>query len=293
MALVKRIAYNKSFNLHRVFSIVYLGLVFHAIILVKTTYWLQPIGMITALLMVGGTISAVISLVGAIGKSNKHAVTVKNISHFNHSDVLKIDVSIEDKWPGHRAGQFAFVQFTDTKESHPFTISSTWQDDGELSFIIKALGDHTSSIINTVEVGQSLTVEGPYGQFDFESQHNQQVWVAGGIGITPFIARMKYLSLTKEFSQPVTLFYCVKSSDSKMIEYVKSCATAANVHLEVLVEDNNQRLDLETIKSHVSDWQSSDYWFCGPTQFGKTLKSSLTNAGVDRKALHQELFEMR
>ena len=39
-----------------------------------------------------------------------------------------------------------------------------------------------------------VTVEGPYGCFDFEDAQPRQVWIGAGIGITPFVARMKQLA---------------------------------------------------------------------------------------------------
>jgi len=51
-----------------------------------------------------------------------------------------------------------------------------------------------------------VTVEGPYGCFDFEDNHPRQIWVAGGIGITPFVARMKYLAHHPGERQPIDLF---------------------------------------------------------------------------------------
>lgn len=293
LALIKRVAYNRSFNFHRIFSVVYLGLVFHALILVKTSYWVQPIGIVTAVLLVGGTLSAFISLFGAIGKKNRHQATVSQVSHFESQDLVKIEVELDGKWPGHKAGQFAFVRFCDTKEAHPFTLSSAWQNDNRASFIIKALGDHTSAIVDTIVEGENLSIEGPYGEFDFNSQAQRQVWIAGGIGITPFLARMKYLAMTKQFNQPVSLFYCVKSLDIKLVDYVKRSAKAANVDVTIYVEDRDGLLCIDSIKQALPDWQKADYWFCGPSEFGQSIKTSLVNAGVEKAAFHQELFEMR
>jgi predicted ferric reductase len=39
-----------------------------------------------------------------------------------------------------------------------------------------------------------VTVEGPYDRFDFEDGKRRQIWVGAGIGITPFIVRMKQLA---------------------------------------------------------------------------------------------------
>jgi predicted ferric reductase len=37
----------------------------------------------------------------------------------------------------------------------------------------------------------SRTIEGPYGCVNFIDQRPRQIWVGGGIGITPFVARLK------------------------------------------------------------------------------------------------------
>ena len=36
-----------------------------------------------------------------------------------------------------------------------------------MTFITKALGDHTSRLKDTLKIGMNLEVEGPYGCFDF------------------------------------------------------------------------------------------------------------------------------
>lgn len=293
LALIKRVAYNRSFNFHRVFSVVYLALVFHALILVKTSYWLQPIGWLTAILLIGGTVSALLSLFGAIGARNRHHATVDKVTRFDNLQQVKIDATLDGRWPGHRAGQFVFVRFNDTKEAHPFTLSSAWEDNNRASFIVKALGDHTQQIVDSISSGAGISIEGPYGEFDFSSNKNEQVWIAGGIGITPFIARMKYLAMTKRFEQPTTLFYCVKEMDVPMIEYVSRAAKNANVKLYIFVEDRDGQINAEILKQRVANWRHADYWFCGPTQFGKAIQSDLVDSGIAKDAFHQELFEMR
>ena len=43
-------------------------------------------------------------------------------------------------------------------------------------------------------IGQPVTVEGPYGRFTFDDGAERQIWIGGGIGIAPFVARMKALA---------------------------------------------------------------------------------------------------
>jgi predicted ferric reductase len=85
-----------------------------------------------------------------------------------------------------RAGQFLFVHFPGKLgEPHPFTISSAPGDE-RLRLTIKASGDFTQRLYDTLQEGAEARLEGGYGMFDYQAGGAQQVWVAGGIGLTPF-----------------------------------------------------------------------------------------------------------
>ncbi|WP_400165331.1 FAD-binding oxidoreductase [Escherichia coli] len=66
-------------------------------------------------------------------------------------------------------GQFAFLTFAHSKESHPFTIASYTKEKNTLRFAIKNLGDYTSTLASSIKIGQSAFVEGPWGKFDLDS----------------------------------------------------------------------------------------------------------------------------
>ena len=112
--------------------------------------------------------------------------------------VTEIHIKLDDSWNGHAAGQFAFVTFDRQEGKHPFTIASAWDPETRsIMFITKALGDYTDFLPEKLEVGGDVTVEGPYGRFTFDDTKERQIWIGGGIGITPFIARMKQLAMTQ------------------------------------------------------------------------------------------------
>ena len=53
---------------------------------------------------------------------------------------------------------------------------------------MKAIGDYTKQVYNLIQVHTEVAVDGPYGHFDFGNGNAQQLWIAGGMGITPFLA---------------------------------------------------------------------------------------------------------
>jgi predicted ferric reductase len=295
LALIKRFPYRYFFNTHRVLAITYLALVFHSVVLIKFPYWQSPVAWVLALLMVGGTAGAVVSLIRRIGIQRRALGTVAALEHNAANQTLRVDIRLaRDRWEGHAAGQFAFVTFSgDNEGAHPFTISSAWKNDGLLSFHIKELGDYTAALPAALKVGDGATVEGPYGCFRFGSDTPRQIWVAGGIGITPFIARMEELAHHGKGGDAVDLFYSTKNPDEATVTQLRRLVETADVTLHLIDSGRDGKLDAARLCAEVPAWKDASVWFCGPAGFGHSLRQGLTARGFAVKHFHQELFDMR
>ncbi|MCY0965155.1 ferredoxin reductase family protein [Parathalassolituus penaei] len=293
LALVKRFPYHWFKKTHTLLALGYLALVFHSVVLIKFEYWTQPIGWLLGLLMLGGSISGVLILAGQVGRSRKVKGHIEKVEAFPEMRTVATTVLLDNGWDGHCAGQFAFLKTGEKEAPHPFTIASAWNpQERRLTFISKALGDHTTRMLDELRAGQAVTVEGPYGCFDFRDQQPRQVWIGAGIGITPFIARMKELARNND-QQSVDLYHCVADVDEKALEKLQEDARAAGINLHLVVSGIDERLTAARIMEQIRDWKNASFWFCGPTGFGKSLKRDMTNAGLDADLFHQELFEMR
>ena len=296
LALIKWFPYRYFFKTHRILAAAYLLLVFHSVFLIKFSHWtsLSPVAWISLLLMAGGTVGAVLSLTRRIGHQRRALGVVETLDHGD--EVLEVCIRLpRDHWEGHRAGQFAFVSFYDHNgdEAHPFTISSAWKNDGLLRFHVKDLGDHTNRLPATLKVGDRAMVEGPYGCFRFESDKPRQIWVAGGIGITPFLARLEEFVHHDPSKGAVDLFYCVRNPDTAFVENLEQLAKTTGVTLHVIVDGRDRRLNAESLCAEVPEWKDASLWFCGPSGFGHALCQGLVSRGFAAKHFHQELFEMR
>ncbi|WZB73187.1 FAD-binding oxidoreductase [Achromobacter xylosoxidans] len=123
-----------------------------------------------------------------IGHGRRSHGRITALEH-KRDGVLEVECRLDAGWRGHQAGQFAFVRFDRREGAHPYTIASAPRPDGAIRFEIKALGDYTSRLPGALRVGQPVEVEGPYGCFQLDADAGApQVWVAGGIGVTPFLA---------------------------------------------------------------------------------------------------------
>ncbi len=292
LALWKRFPYRWFFKTHRLTAPIFLLLAFHAVVLMDRAYWTAPLGPPMAILLAAGVVATATALFRRIGHSRRAVGEITSLVRYPGNAVLDVTVDVGTAWPGHQAGQFAFLKADDREGAHPFTISSTWHDDGHLVFSIKGLGDYTRKLPDLLRVGQALTIEGPYGRFDFQSDLTRQIWIAGGVGITPFIARLQALAPIRNGSD-VDLFYSTAAPDDDFIAQVRDLATQAGVRVHLLVTPRDGLLTLDRLTELVPDWIEAEIWFCGPAQFGRSLHEAMVARGLPKTRFHQELFEMR
>lgn len=294
LALVKRFPYRWFAKTHSLLAVLYLLLVLHTLVLVKFAYWTQPIGIVTALLLLGGSLAALQALFKRIGAQRKVEGEIQRLIEYPELSVLETHIALHDGWPGHQAGQFAFVTSSAAEGAHPYTIASAWNPpQAHISFITKALGDHTRRLPQLLRVGDRVTVEGPYGCFTFEDQKQRQIWIGAGIGITPFVARLKQLALTPDRQHSIDLFHPSGEYSAAAMAKLRADAAAAGVRLHLLVGNQNGRLSGERLRHEVADWQAASVWFCGPAGFGRALRDDLLAHGLKPQDFHQELFQMR
>lgn len=294
LTLWKRFSYRLWRPLHRAMPALYLALVFHSVVLAPAGYWSQPVGLLLALLFAGGGIASVLSLSGRIGHNRQVTGTVISV-HKPGPDIVEVRCRLDGKWRGQRPGQFAFVTFDDTEGAHPFTIASADRGDRTVTFAIKALGDYTRRLPRQLSVGNPVKVEGPYGRFVFSRADRQarQIWVAGGIGITPFLAWLEALQDKPAAGISADLHYSVRDAGTDpFVERLQTlCAALPDIRLHVH-DEHSGPLTADTLAEQQQDWKRSEVWFCGPHGFADALREGL-QAFSGRIRFHQEAFEMR
>jgi len=301
VALINRIPYRLFYKTHRLLAVAYLVLVFHAVVLMNLPYWKSPLGVIMATLLAYGAWAAIIVLVRRVGVSRKVSGTITRLHYFPNLRVLEGDVDIPHGWPGHKPGQFAFVTSDEVEEAHPFTIASAWNpSEPRLSFVTKGLGDYTRRLPEILRAAQPVEIEGPYGCFTFDDGSVRQIWIGGGIGITPFIARMKQLTMDRQSylgrpcAQMIDLFHTTADWDEDAIGKLTADADAAGVRLHVLHDPRDGLLSGDRIRAAVPEWKEASIWFCGPVGFGAALRKDFASHGLSvAERFHEEIFAMR
>ncbi|KJS08115.1 MAG: hypothetical protein VR78_18660 [Hoeflea sp. BRH_c9] len=197
-----------------------------------------------------------------------------------------------------RPGQFAFISANrpGLREPHPFTIAGhETGNDGvtRLTFAIKPLGDFTGRLRDRLEPGDTLMVEGGYGHFTAQRGGERQLWVAGGIGVTPFLAMAR--SIAGMTGKKVHLYYCVRDADEAIgLEHLDEAGTHPHFSYTLHRSSTDGRVNAEVMKAGAGfDLDGADLWYCGPAAMRKAIVSGFKDIGVKLARVEFERFEFR
>ena len=124
------------------------------------------------------------------------------------------------------------------------------------------------------------------------------VFIAGGIGITPFRSMLKYL-VDKSEKRPIVMFYANKHADE--IAYVDIFNQAqSQLGIKTIYTLTGQtppnwqgkvgRVDTEMIKQEVPDFIERTYYLSGPHAMVVSYESVLRSMGIPQKQIIKDFF---
>lgn len=193
-------------------------------------------------------------------------------------------------------GQFAYISFDFPgidPEAHPFSFSNS-NNGPYVRFTIKNLGDDTARL-RDITPGTKALVEGPYGDFSYKNTKNlNQIWIAGGIGITPFLSMARSFNGHKEYD--IRFYYGTESFEEAIFlqEFIDITRhLPENFHTTVVSKQISGFVTAEFLKGSLGKLDVFDYFICGPPGMMKSLVPQLTGAGVPIEQIHIESFSMR
>jgi len=295
ITLWRRFPYHIWRHAHRIMPVLYLMLAVHAAMLAPPAYWAQPIGALMAVFLGIGVVASFISLAGMIGRRRQVDGSVSAVR--SEGDITQITCRLEKQWETHNPGQFAFITFDPLEGAHPFTIASADRGDRTITFFIKALGNFTQDLGQRVKIGQTVKIEGPYGRFqlDRHNPNNRQIWVAGGIGVTPFLAWLESLQSNPDQAPEADLHYCTRNRETDPFaqRLQALCAGLPGIRLHVHSAQHGNVLSARSLELGHDQRQGAEVWFCGPRGLADALKKGLKDSWNGRLRFHQEAFEMR
>ncbi len=217
-----------------------------------------------------------------------HTLKITDIQNVTH-DVRQIRFKKPDGYtftPG-QATEAAIDKEGWRDEKRPFTFTSL-NSDPYLEFVIKIYPGHdgVTEQIGKLEVGDSLIVGDPWGAIQYSGEG---VFLAGGAGVTPFIAIFRDLHRKGEAGNNKLIFSNKSEKDIILKEELKEILgdRFVNVITDEPTEDHiflDGFIDKDFLDSQIDDFDQ-EFYICGPDPFNEAMMKYLKELGADPEAL--------
>jgi predicted ferric reductase len=295
LTLFVRMGHELFVYVQRSFGIVFLGATYHVFTTEGARAASQALNLYMATLATLGIAAfAYRSVLGNL-LVRRRAYRVAAVNRLDES-VTEIVMEPRDRPLTYEPGQFVFVNFREPfseqfppflrNQFHPFSITSA-PNEPRLRITVKAVGDYTRAL-RALEPATAAVVEGPYGSFS-SSHLERQIWIAGGIGVTPFLSMARRLN-----GDPpaVDFYYCVEHEpEAHFLDEIRSMARERdNFRVAVVPRDREGFLTAERLAAENEDLGSADVLVCGPPAMIESLRSQLKARGMPGSQIHAEEF---
>lgn len=220
------------------------------------------------------------------------------------NDVATLKFSpVEENISPFISGQFVNVYFLDDRcggQGKPYSISSIPGGDF-LSITVKKIGKF-SGALHDLKIGEKVKVSEPQGYFYPEDKINNVVFLAGGIGITPFYSIIKNC-FKKQKNKNIVLFYSNKTRDDAVfLNELKDLAnnwsnfkiinvfTREKAEMSGVKNLETERIGVSMIKKYLKTLNGNYYFICGSIGFVRDLWKELKENEVQEDFIKVESF---
>lgn len=195
-----------------------------------------------------------------------------------------------EKPPGFRfnpgqATDFSINQPAWKEEKRPFTFTSL-NEDPFLEFTIKRYPDHrgVTDHLHNLQPGDEVIVRDVWGAIEYKGPG---YFIAGGAGITPFLAILRQLHKEGKMEDNV-LFFSNKTAADIIYEQELRDILGKNVHFVITKEEKkgylHTHIDANFLRQHVTDFHRP-FYVCGPDAMIAEINKILTGLGASPEAL--------
>ena len=215
-----------------------------------------------------------------------HIVKILDTEKITHN-VIKFTVEKPDNYI-FEPGQATTVSINKNNwkdKKRPFTFTSL-RSDNHLEFIIKIYKDHdgVTKELGKLKKSDELIVENPWGAINYKGPG---YFIAGGAGITPFIAIFRDLYKNNKLKGN-TLFFSSKTEKDIILkdEFEKMLG---NDFINLITDEKtdkyiNQFIDKDFLKKHIDDF-SKKFYICGPPKMTEDITKALEDLGTETDSL--------
>jgi predicted ferric reductase len=231
----------------------------------------------------------------------KHEYRIVGVEHHPHARAVEILAEPVGRPIRFSAGQFAYADLLDDPmhvhrdfAAHPFSIASPPSQD-RISIVIEAAGGHTERI-QRIAAGDDprALLHGSFGRLVTERPRlRKQLWLAGGIGVTPFLAMAADLAENPERYEgyEVTLVLAVDSREQafKLEQLEEHAERFAGLDVHLWVGEERGRPTIEGVAELLDgELHERAVMISGPEGMISSFFEQLEQAGVPRGQIRAE-----
>ncbi len=211
----------------------------------------------------------------------EHKVTITQKKWLTH-DVIQFTLE-KPKGFTYSAGQAIEATLDDPKfkdDWAPFTMTSLNKDEF-LQFTIKIYAGNNGMTLalSKLKEGDGYIITDPWDSFN---NKGPGVFIAGGTGVTPFIALLRQMYADGKVGKSTLLFANKKEEDIFMADEFEKMLGKNFVNIISRQKDSKYyygRIDKDFLKKHVSDYDQP-FYLCGPDNFAEDIKKQLLDLGA-------------
>jgi ferredoxin-NADP reductase len=219
-----------------------------------------------------------------------HKVKIKSIGNVTH-DVRKVVLEKPANYtftPG-QATEVSINKPGWEEEKRPFTFTSLPEEE-DLEFTIKTYPQHggvTNEILK-LNPGEELIIHDVWGAISYKGEG---VFIAGGAGVTPFIAIFRQLEKTGEVGGNKLIF--ANKTKADIIYEAEFRKLLGDNFINILSDETLEGYDhgfinLEFLKRNIGDI-SKTFYVCGPPPMMEAIQGHLTKLGVGNNSVVVEI----
>lgn len=208
-----------------------------------------------------------------------------------NANTLKITLSTENNWPVHQAGQHLAltVDVRGKLTTRVFTIASgarRHNTDNEIRLVLRVKENGAlTPYLRSLKTNQWVNISAPKGSFQFP-QGKPVLMVAGGSGITPFIAMLEdYLALQDTTASPASdihLLYYAKRDEHLLLDELSKIASAvSNFSFRVLTRERDG-----DVSQHLPLFKSYQWMVCGPQSLYESVSQYASSQHITVESEH-------
>ena len=294
--LVIKLPYKIWHLSHKFMGVVLILATWHALVAGRDIIQYPILGVWVLLFAVIGIISYIYMLFFYQIIGPKFKAEIKDVK--NIGDIIEIKFKVIDKKMNFYPGQFIFIKFLNLEKSFeifPFSISSSNSEE-LIRISAKKSGDFTSYHLPKVKVGDKIFLYGPYGKFSekFLFEKKDMIWIAGGIGVTPFLSMLKHDKLSN--NKIDFIWACKNEKDVIYDKEIKDILrNKNNIDYRVWISSDSGRISAEDIIQLCDSKETISnklIFICGPNQMMMELADQFIKLGVKPRDIIFEDFNL-